>query len=294
MAPISLARSAAVIFAASVVGLLAVPAPEPAAAKQPTKLWYKVKAGYEFTNTVEVVYTGPLAMVETSVMKGRFEVRTQKGDAPLLRRQRDGDIGFGVAHGAAVVGRYHYLDWTHTTDWTAGAQNSDLKGCSTTTVVKSAHLSATPQISGFVGLRSGRINNRLSTGAQLLYTDDSGVVTCTVPSCPRVLPGRSSVREETATTCTFRPEQPSTGPAPVEHLPWANSTIVDKLNAQHDFEVPTGFGKKKLDVTSTATATQERTLARDGGFDPPKLKETVTETFTLQFTRCPGKGRRPC
>jgi hypothetical protein len=280
------------LFIAVTAALVAAPAAQAARPKPPTKLWYKVKAGYVFTNTTEVVRTGPLPMVETAVIKGRFDVHTQKGEAPLLRRDRDGDIGFGVAGGAAVVGQYQNIDWSRTTRW-ATVPNSDLNGCSTDHITKGAHLSANPQISGFVSLRGGRFNNTLSTAAQMLYTDDSGIVICDAP-CPRVLPGRSSVREESATSCTFRPEQPSTGPAPVEHLPWATSAIVDQLNAQHDFEVPTGFGKKKLKVTSTAKATQERTLAREGGFDPPKLTETVDETFTLNFTRCPGAGRKPC
>ena len=112
-----------------------------------------------------------------------------------------------------------------------------------------------------------------------------------MPSCPAALPGRSSVREATATTCTYRPEQESTGPAPLEGLPTPTRPIIDDLDAQHDFEVPTGFGKKTVDVSSTATGSFKRTLA---GIEPANSTETVVETIKFTLTRCPGGGDKPC
>jgi hypothetical protein len=284
-------KGLALLAVAALAPLIAAPAAEAARPKPPSKLWYKVKASYQWTQRIETVHSGPLAIVETAVTKGRFDLQTPRGDAPLVRRARNGVIGFGVTGGANVVGRYQNVDRMKTTRWTPG--NTDLKGCSTTSIVQREHLSANPDIHGFVALRAGRFDQTLSTAAQLLWTDDSGVVTCPGPFCPRQLPGRSSGLEATAPPCTYRPDQESSGPAPLEGLPTANQPIRDALNAAHDFELPSGFGDKAVNVDSTATGTYEWTLS-EHGLESRTSTETVVETIKFGLARCPGGGRKPC
>jgi hypothetical protein len=277
---------------AILAAVLLAGAAAPAQADPPTRLWYSAKITYKYDGVYDETRVDRLGAVHVTE-NVEWQVHTDKGEAPLVRRnRRTGRIGVAVAGGAAVVGKIRRVDGVRTASWDPNAPNTYLRGCSPSMDTVRSKLTTNPEMSGLFTLSGGSLITLLTANPHAQQVNETGTITC-APQCPFGLPGstRSPV-EHPDGSCHFDPHQPFDHNAQWE-LPSHNTVAIgNQLRPQHekDFVVKRGFGDRKITVTSVAKAEWESTLS-----DPARTtKETATETITLDFIRCPHAGRRSC
>jgi hypothetical protein len=278
------------LLAAAVTAMSAAPA-DARTPRPPTKLWYGVKVTYKYDGIYDETRTDMAGTVH-EVSNVEWQVHTGRSEAPLVRRNREtGEIGFAVAGGAVVVGKVKKVDWTHTVGWNQSVVHNALETCSPAGYTVRSHLSGHEVMNGVVQVADGSLNTALAAAPDSQTADETGTITCT-RYCPFALPSSGRIPiEDPGGGCHFDPGPPVDGNAQWQFT-YRNVTIPKQLNPQHeqDFRIPRGFGNRRMRVVSTADALYESTLS-----SPDRTtRETATETITLDFTRCPHTGRRPC
>jgi hypothetical protein len=283
-------RSLIALLAAALVAASAAPA-EARTPRPPTRLWYSAKVTYKYDGVYDETRPGQMGGVH-EVSNVEWGVHTQRGEAPLVRRNREtGEIEFAIVSGAQGVGRIKRVDWSRTVSWDPTVNNA-LKTCSPPSYTVRSHLTTNPEINGLVQVGDGSFNTQLVAAPHSRTAEETGTITCT-GQCPFALPGSGRAPiDDPGGGCHFDPGPPVDGNAQWE-FPYRNDiAIPNQLRPQHEhnFRVRRGFGNRRLRVSSTADALYEGTLVTPDR----NTRETATETITIDFTRCPHAGRRPC
>ena len=284
-------RSLIAILAAALVATSAAPA-EARSPRPPTRLWYGVKVTYKYDGVYDETRPGTMGGVH-EVSNLEWEVHTQRGEAPLVRRdRRTGEIGFAIVSGTQAVGKIKKVDWSHTVNWDPNTSRNALETCSPPSYTVTSNLTTNPELNGLVQVADGSFNNQLVAAPHSRTADETGTITCT-GQCPYALPGSGRLAiEDPGGGCHFDPGMPIDGDAQWQ-FPYRNDIAIPnqlRPKHEHDFQLHRGFGNRHLHVSSTADALYEGTL-----ITPDRnTRETATETITLDLTRCPHAGRRPC
>jgi hypothetical protein len=263
----------------------------------PSKLWYRVKLDYGWTNVTETAYRNGYHS-ERATQEVAVTAKTPKtgvtNEAPLVRRDRDtGKIEFGTNLTAFVGGRVTKSDYTRTETFNEPPPPPPLRpyDCSPEISKTEAHLIGGDKINALLFLSDGAFAAQFVGEPVGRWTDETGVITCDL--CLHPHPLATTVPMYNGDSCSYQPNAPFTGPIALELVARGGPKFQDMLQKGHKFRVRGRFGAKSLTATSKSTARFKSEHGLISG-DPYDVTETLTERVSVTFTLCPRKGRRPC
>jgi hypothetical protein len=275
---------------------IASAAPRPADAA-PSRLWYKVDASYHWKGELDTVY---LDGRRTKHLTIDFEWRlktptdTPTDEAPLIRRGRNGKASFGEALTAYAEGTLTKSTVT-STETLVEPPGPYAYNCNPQKFTHTQTLTGRPRLEGELRLDDEGFSAHLLPPASepmARGVDITGPTTC--QRCPRPHPSRPTepVLFDDG-SCTYPPLMPYEAGAPYVGKYLHGGIVGDFIRDTHTLNARGRFGGKRMSISSTATGSFASEHGRISG-DPYDLTETVTETITIKFSRCPRGGRRPC
>lgn len=266
----------------------------PAAADEPTKLWYSIEVSYSWKNTLDIA-SSSFHRRHTTTTEFAWTAKTPtKGftnEAPLVYSDDDG-LSFGSGLTAFTKGKLTKSRF-RSTETQRDPATQNFHRCTPESVKFDGKLKRKPAIVVLVSWTKAGLSlspNDINPAPMQVIADKTGAVTCAV--CLNPHPLRGTMPTYAGDSCTYPPVSPVRAPAP--YIPRYNHgrALQDALFDGHEIVRRGRFGAKRFVRSTTSTA--EVTSQTGTLFDPGIKVETAEEKISVTFTLCPGGGRRSC